>query len=79
MYLVKFTKNQNIKSCESPPAQIGACKLPVDEQPTRYSFHSASSKDSKKGECKPFKYSGCGGNANNFETEDDCKNACASI
>ncbi|XP_037577180.2 boophilin-G2-like [Dermacentor silvarum] len=26
--------------------------------------------------CKPFKYSGCGGNANRFITEDECKNRC---
>ena len=26
--------------------------------------------------CKPFSYGGCGGNGNNFITEEDCQNKC---
>lgn len=36
----------------------------------RYAFDSVS------GECKPFRYGGCGGNGNNFATESDCKKRC---
>lgn len=32
--------------------------------------------DSKAKACKEFKYSGCGGNANNFVSEADCYNVC---
>lgn len=26
--------------------------------------------------CKPFVYTGCGGNGNNFDSEADCRSAC---
>nr|VZI45826.1 unnamed protein product [Spirometra erinaceieuropaei] len=32
--------------------------------------------DSKEGKCKPFIYSGCGGNENNFMSNADCMKAC---
>ena len=34
--------------------------------------------DTKTGKCLKFVYSGCLGNANNFETEDDCQKKCFS-
>jgi hypothetical protein len=32
--------------------------------------------DSVTGECQPFTYSGCKGNANNFVSMDDCRKTC---
>jgi len=32
--------------------------------------------DADVAECRPLMYSGCGGNANNFATQDDCYAAC---
>ncbi|KAK4325646.1 hypothetical protein Pmani_003739 [Petrolisthes manimaculis] len=30
-------------------------------------------------QCQTFRYGGCGGNLNNFETEEECLNACPSL
>ena len=32
--------------------------------------------DGEVAECRPLMYSGCGGNGNNFATQDDCYAAC---
>jgi hypothetical protein len=53
--------------CELP-AEIGNC----DGAMPRYWF------DSTIGQCELFTYGGCGGNANNFETEVDCLWTCDS-
>jgi len=34
--------------------------------------------DLYEGRCKPFVYSGCGGNLNNFANLDDCSSRCES-
>ncbi|VDM79060.1 unnamed protein product [Strongylus vulgaris] len=63
------------------PAKFEAlppCNLPVDMGRTycnnnpsiRYFF------DAETVECFPFKYSGCGGNGNNFKTSRDCYDKC---
>ena len=52
------------------------CTLPVDKgncngvKTPRYAYIP------KKGKCKKFKYTGCGGNENNFTTKKKCKKAC---
>lgn len=53
----------------------GICELPIETGPCdaaipRYAF------DAKTGQCKPFTYGGCEGNANNFGTQTDCQAAC---
>lgn len=44
----------------------GSCKLKL----RRYYF------DARRNECRPFRYSGCGGNANRFDTYEECQDAC---
>lgn len=34
--------------------------------------------DSYEGQCRQYYYGGCGGNENNFQTEQDCVNRCKS-
>ncbi|KAF8763257.1 KappaPI-stichotoxin-Shd2a like protein [Argiope bruennichi] len=34
--------------------------------------------DPEAGQCKEFIYGGCGGNLNNFKTEEECKNRCGA-
>ena len=53
------------------------CKLAADMGPCRASkprFHF----DAASGECQPFNFGGCRGNANNFETIEQCRNECAA-
>nr|VZI43108.1 unnamed protein product [Spirometra erinaceieuropaei] len=47
------------------PFEIGTC----DSFDGRYGY------DPKIGKCKEYIYSGCGGNANNFLTEEECEKA----
>uniref|UniRef100_A0A8B9IU77 Tissue factor pathway inhibitor 2 n=1 Tax=Amazona collaria TaxID=241587 RepID=A0A8B9IU77_9PSIT len=51
--------------CYSPKDE-GLCSSSVP----RYYY------DTKTKSCKQFRYTGCGGNANNFVTETDCYNVC---
>jgi hypothetical protein len=54
------------------------CMLPLDkgicqEDLSRWYF------DFEQYQCKPFIYGGCQGNANNFFSKDDCRDACLLI
>lgn len=50
------------------PTQSGSCS----DRLTRYSY------DSNDGLCKPFIYSGCEGNTNNFDSQAKCEDNCAA-
>uniref|UniRef100_A0A0K8RML4 Putative salivary kunitz domain protein n=1 Tax=Ixodes ricinus TaxID=34613 RepID=A0A0K8RML4_IXORI len=52
------------------------CKLPPDDGPCRARIPSFyfDYQDTKK--CREFMYGGCEGNANNFETLDECQKEC---
>lgn len=54
-------------SCHLPP-QMGDCKAFFE----RYFFNDTTNT------CQSFVYSGCHGNANNFESEEECVNKCQS-
>ncbi|MEV0322469.1 BPTI/Kunitz domain-containing protein [Streptomyces sp. NPDC050658] len=56
-------------------AQDDTCTLPPDPGPCsntllRWYYNPAT------GECEPFIYGGCGGNANNFATKEQCEMHC---
>ena len=48
--------------------QVGPCKGRL----SRFYFNSTT------GHCEPFIYGGCGGNANNFKTVEECKANCGA-
>nr|P0DKL8.1 RecName: Full=Kunitz-type serine protease inhibitor Vur-KIn; Contains: RecName: Full=Kunitz-type serine protease inhibitor Vur-KIn, truncated; Flags: Precursor [Vipera renardi] len=50
------------------PADPGICKA----HKPRFYYNPASNK------CKEFFYGGCGGNANNFKTRDECHHTCVA-
>ncbi|XP_054837316.1 eppin-like [Eublepharis macularius] len=49
------------------PSVCGNCKAMF----SRYFYNNSTQK------CEQFVYGGCGGNKNNFETEDECSSICA--
>ncbi|PAA91105.1 hypothetical protein BOX15_Mlig006615g1 [Macrostomum lignano] len=55
--------------CRLPPS-AGSCPMTDGKRLLRYFY------DPTKDECRTFKYTGCGGNGNNFETGEDCHYAC---
>ncbi|VDN37910.1 unnamed protein product [Cylicostephanus goldi] len=52
----------------SLPMVVGSCTAPV----TRFYY------DASSGSCQRFTYSGCGGNANNFQSLASCQATCGS-
>ncbi|KAJ8048129.1 Papilin [Holothuria leucospilota] len=51
------------------------CQKPLETGMCRGYFRKWGFKD---GKCQQFVYGGCGGNGNNFNTEDECNDACVS-
>ena len=51
------------------PIEVGSCRASV----TRFAF------DADKGMCVPFFYGGCGGNDNNFDDEQKCRDKCGPV
>lgn len=51
------------------PAKIGTCA----SKEIRWHYNAA------KKICETFKYSGCGGNANNFGTREECEAFCSGV
>eukprot|EP01084_Bolivina_argentea_P158192 275596_1 len=68
-YFVDIT-NQIIEDCDANictfPPETGLCKAAFK----RYYFNDETQ------QCEKFIYGGCGGNANNFKTLDECEKAC---
>ncbi|KAM7091051.1 uncharacterized protein J5F26_011693 [Ciconia maguari] len=64
-----------LAASSSPVSSGDICHLPPVSGPCRgrfrhYAYNPAT------GTCQPFIYSGCGGNANNFGTVEECQQAC---
>ncbi|KHJ86859.1 Kunitz/Bovine pancreatic trypsin inhibitor domain protein [Oesophagostomum dentatum] len=69
------TKKECMKMCKPKSEEQDVCSLPVVAGPctdayTRYAYNS------KKQKCVKFRFGGCEGNANNFETLEDCQSVC---
>ncbi|KAM3873541.1 LOW QUALITY PROTEIN: collagen alpha-6(VI) chain [Diretmus argenteus] len=77
------TENECFRTCrthKSGPEQTDvrtkdACYLRQDVGDCQ-NYTVAWSFDSEQSECSRFWYGGCGGNANRFETEEECQNFC---
>ncbi|XP_031834060.1 spondin-1 isoform X2 [Nomia melanderi] len=64
-----FTKEEAAEICSEPMKRGDHCKGNI----LRAYF------DKQAGRCRLFSYSGCDGNRNNFQTEQDCKNVCGDF
>ena len=67
LFVVKESKQADVDCSEE--AEAGMCRAMIP----RF-YH-----DKNDGECKQFYYGGCGGNENNFETNEECEKSCISI
>lgn len=57
--------------------QIGHCFLEQDAGPCNNDESMVKwSYDSRDGVCKQFRFSGCGGNGNRFQTRQECEDKC---
>ena len=77
---IKGNKFDNEKTCEKhcmSPQGSGRCYLPKVKGPCKASL-SRFYFDRKWNKCMEFSYSGCLGNGNNFETIEECNEACIS-
>ncbi len=65
----------SLDACETQCPTRNRCALPIEVGPClavipRFAFNEET------GQCEPFNYGGCGGNANNFDTLQECRSAC---
>ncbi|KAI8513398.1 hypothetical protein Bbelb_100370 [Branchiostoma belcheri] len=56
-------------SCEQPK-HVGTCGPSNPLTSLRWFYNTQT------GQCEPFDYTGCGGNNNNFKTEEECESLC---
>merc|ERR1712013_614475 len=62
---IQIVEKPNQPYCTEEPHQ-GYCKSNLDQW-----YYNAT-----EGKCATFKYTGCGGNKNNFKTESECLEVC---
>uniref|UniRef100_A0A915K375 BPTI/Kunitz inhibitor domain-containing protein n=1 Tax=Romanomermis culicivorax TaxID=13658 RepID=A0A915K375_ROMCU len=55
-----------------------ACSLPKDQGPC-INFVSRWFFNSRSGQCEQFQFGSCGGNLNNFDSEDICRARCVTV
>ncbi|VDM16493.1 unnamed protein product [Hydatigera taeniaeformis] len=61
--------------CRGKMSYINRCNLPISSGRCR-GYFLRYGYDSETDECRPFVYSGCRGNRNNFFTYNECMNRC---
>lgn len=66
LHHTKFNLSRTEKEICTLPAETGGCS----NYTTRWYF------DTLEKECRQFYYGGCGGNGNNFQTEEECTGQC---
>lgn len=64
--------------CGSPNLWLEVCSEQAETGPCR-AMISRWYFDVTEGKCAPFFYGGCGGNRNNFDTEEYCMAVCGSV
>ncbi|XP_023705293.1 papilin isoform X5 [Cryptotermes secundus] len=67
-----------ILTTQAPLFITDICSTPVDTGPCQEE-HAAWYYDRNTGACQAFIYGGCGGNANRFESEEQCERHCGSF
>ncbi|BFZ20777.1 hypothetical protein BsWGS_23816 [Bradybaena similaris] len=67
-FLCQLAAGQDLASVCSLPSVTGPCRAYFQ----RYFYNPATS------QCEEFVYGGCRGNANRFNTIEECQTACAS-
>ena len=69
---VSLTRTSATTSAERPLCSLNADTGPCRAQKNRFFYNNTA------GECQEFVYGGCKGNANNFESIEDCESRCKS-
>ncbi|XP_070621421.1 thrombin inhibitor hemalin-like [Erythrolamprus reginae] len=70
--LIFYFRDVSSKDLYRAKCTLGVNKGRCQKKLTRYYFHLNTKK------CEMFAYSGCGGNANNFKSLEQCKSECPS-
>lgn len=69
-------KFRTLQACQAKcSSSASVCELPRETGPCRAGFRRFFF-NSQTGRCERFTYGGCRGNANNFHTVEECRNAC---
>lgn len=76
LYLVLSPSNKPSLVCLATFSGGDRCTLPKETGPCFGAFHHYAY-NAATGSCEEFLYGGCQGNANNFETEEECLAACS--
>nr|CDS30845.1 Papilin [Hymenolepis microstoma] len=66
---------ETCENVDDSSEEENVCKLPLETGPCRGSYIKWGM-NSRSGQCESFVYGGCGGNANNFDTEEECELFC---
>lgn len=76
MKIVVKKPDEQAQSCRLKK-HAGSCSKEI--QLTRWYHIPSTSSNEPYGTCEEFKYTGCGGNANNFLTKKECMECCIGI
>nr|AXL95648.1 conkunitzin [Conus ermineus] len=74
----RFGTREECEQACTVPSRNRDCNWPKETGPCRARFPSFFY-DLNTGKCQDFIYGGCGGNANRFDTLDDCEQRCAVV